>query len=163
MIRHVTQDDAAQIAEIYNYYIAESTATFEEALLTAEDMARRIATVTAMYPWLVAERDGAVVGYAYASEFKSRSAYRHTVETSIYMRRGQTAKGTGSRLYSNLLARLALRGVHTAIGVLALPNPQSVALHEKLGFRNAGVLLEAGYKFGAYIDVAYYQILFHRT
>jgi phosphinothricin acetyltransferase len=159
MIRDATPDDAQRLAEIYNYYILNSTATFEEDPLTEGQMADRIEAVTKTYPWLVAERDGEVAGYAYASQFKSRCAYRKTVETSIYFDRGHTSKGMGARLYETLLARIGLLGFHTAIGMLALPNAQSVGLHEKLGFSRVGELSEVGYKFGKYIDVAYYQKL----
>lgn len=159
MIREATATDAPRLAEIYNYYIERSIATFEEVPLTEEEMALRIERVTRTYPWIIAERDGEILGYAYASPFKGRSAYNRTAETSIYLDREATARGVGSRLYRTLLDRLGIMGFHSAIGVLAVPNPPSEALHEKMGFKKVGVLRDAGYKFGAYIDVAYYQAM----
>jgi phosphinothricin acetyltransferase len=157
MIRRATAADAAAIADIYNHYVRETVITFEETPVSADDMARRIADVTQRYPWLVSERDGAVVGFAYATEWKSRSAYRFSVETTIYVATGDHAYGLGTALYEALLAELKARKLHSAVGIIALPNRASVALHEKLGFKKIGHFAEVGWKFERWVDVGYWQ------
>ncbi len=157
MIRTAAKADAAAICAIYNHYIASSDATFDEAPVAVDDMARRIATVTAAWPWLVAEVGGAIIGYAYASQWKPRSGYRHTVESTVYLDPVCFARGTGSTLYEALFEALQTRGVHCVIAGIALPNPASVALHEKFGFRKVAHFDECGIKFGRWIDVGYWQ------
>jgi phosphinothricin acetyltransferase len=122
-------------------------------------MALRIRDVTAGFPWLVACEDGVVKGYAYAALWRPRSAYRYSVETTVYVDRECMGKGIGTRLYTELLRRLPPLGVHSAMGVIALPNDASVALHEKLGFRKAGHFREVGLKFGRWIDVGCWQLI----
>lgn len=159
-IRPATQADAPAIAAIYNHYIANTVITFEEDAVGAPDMAARIADVRAQdLPWLVAELDGAVVGYSYAGRWKARSAYRFSVETTIYLKQGCEGRGLGKQLYGALLDILKSKGVHAAIGGAALPNPASVALHEKLGFEPVGTFRQVGFKHGRWVDVAYWQIV----
>jgi phosphinothricin acetyltransferase len=158
VIRSATEDDADAIAEIYNHYILDTVVTFEEQALSAGEMSRRIDKVSSdSLPYLVAVRDDAVVGYAYAARWHERSAYRYSVETTIYLESRHVGKGIGSRLYSVLLDQLEGRGLHVAMGGIALPNPGSVALHEKLGFRKVAHYREVGFKFGQWIDVGYWQ------
>ncbi len=158
-IREADASDAVSIARIYNYYVENTVITFEEEAVPNEAMARRINEVHAIpLPWLVAELDGAVVGYAYASRWKARSAYRNSVETTIYLEHGREGRGTGTALYSALLRQLREQGLHVAIGGAALPNPASVALHEKLGFAYIGTFGQVGFKHGRWIDVGYWQI-----
>ena len=159
MIRSATTADAAAIADIYNLYVRETVITFEEAPVSTDDVARRIAAVTQRYPWLVFERDGTVVGFAYATEWKARSAYRFSVETTIYVANGHHGHGVGTALYEALLAELKTRKLHSAVGIIALPNRASVALHEKLGFRKIGHFAEVGWKFDRWVDVGYWQLL----
>lgn len=158
MIRPATPADAAAIAGIYNHYVAHTTITFEEQAVAPEQMAERIAEVgAASLPWLVAEREGQVLGYAYAGRWKARSAYRFSVETSVYLRDGLGRQGVGSALYDALFAELKARGVHAAIGGIALPNDNSVALHEKFGMKKVAHFEQVGFKFGRWIDVGYWQ------
>jgi L-amino acid N-acyltransferase YncA len=159
MIRTATVADAAAIADIYNRYVRETVITFEETPVPTDEMARRIADVGARYPWLVFEYDGAVVGWAYATEWKTRSAYRFSVETTVYLADSHRGRGTGTALYEALIAELKARKLHTAIGVIALPNPSSVALHEKLGFAKIGHVAEVGRKFDRWVDVGYWQLI----
>jgi len=105
------------------------------------------------------ELDGGILGYAYATSWKVRAAYRHAAESSIYLAQEATGRGLGSRLYTALIAELGQRGLHCVIGGAALPNPVSVALHEKLGFTKVGEFREVGFKFGRWIDVAYWELL----
>ena len=159
MIRPVQPADAQALADIYNPYIRDTTITFEEEPVTAEEMAARIAKVTATHPWLVYEEEGRVVGYAYSSVWRARAAYRHATETAIYFAMEQCGKGHGVALYQALLDELRQRGFHLVLGGLALPNEASVRLHEKLGFRKAGHMREAGRKFNRWIDVGFWELL----
>lgn len=159
MIRAATTGDAQGIAGIYNHYVANTVITFEEQIVTPEQMAERIETVgSSSLPWLVAERDGQLLGYAYAAPWKARSAYRFSVETTVYLDPEALGQGIGSRLYETLFADLGRRGVRAAIGGIALPNPASVALHEKLGMKKAAHFERVGFKFDQWIDVGYWQI-----
>lgn len=158
-IRHANQDDAAAIVDIYNFYIANTTISFEEAPVDPTEMASRIAAVQdAGLPWLVALKDGRLLGYAYATRWRVRHAYRFSVETSVYVANDLARAGVGSALYRELIAHLRAAGVHLAIGGIAQPNPASVALHEKLGFVKAAMFREVGFKFGRWIDVGYWQL-----
>jgi L-amino acid N-acyltransferase YncA len=159
VIRAATTADAQAIAGIYNHYIRETVVTFEEQPVSTADMAGRIAAVAAdSLPWLVAERDDSVVGYVRATKWKDRSAYRFSVETTIYLAPQCLRAGLGAALYRELLKILKAAGLHLAIGGVALPNDASVALHERLGFRKVAHFSEVGFKFGRWIDVAYWQL-----
>jgi phosphinothricin acetyltransferase len=159
-IRSARPLDAARIAEIYNHYVREAIATFEERPLATDEMARRIADVTPRLPWIVAEEGGIVTGYAYATPWKSRSAYRFTVETTVYLAHDAVGRGLGTALYESLLETLRRdhRELRTAVACIALPHPASVALHEKLGFVKVGHFPDVGFKFGRWIDVGYWQL-----
>lgn len=158
MIRDATPDDAAQVCAIYNPYILETVITFEEEPVPVEAMRKRMADIMASFPWLLFVEGGQVLGYAYARKFHERAAYRHTVETTVYVAQGGHGKGVGTALYRELLARLKPLNVHTALGGIALPNEKSVALHEKLGFKKVAHYEEVGRKFGQWIDVGYWQM-----
>ena len=160
VIRGATVADAESIARIYNYYVAHTVISFEEEPVATEAMAERIADVQSIgLPWLVAQIGGDVVGYAYASKWKVRAAYRHSAETSVYLEHGREGKGIGRPLCAALLPPLRDKGIHIAIGGAALPNPASVALHEKLGFDHVATFRQVGFKHGRWVDVAYWQLL----
>jgi phosphinothricin acetyltransferase len=157
-VRSAELTDAEAIARIYNYYVEETIVTFEEQPVSAEDMGERVREVHAVsLPWLVAERGGIVVGYAYASKWKGRCAYRFSVEVTVYLERELTGRGIGSLLYRYLLPDLESRGLHVALGGIALPNDASVALQERFGFEKVAHLREVGFKFNRWIDVGYWQ------
>jgi L-amino acid N-acyltransferase YncA len=159
-IRPAQPADAEIIAGIYNHYVHNTVITFEEEPVSAPVMAARMAEVQATpLPWLLAELDGAVVGYAYASKWKTRSAYRFSVETTIYLEHGRGGQGIGTRLYAALLAELRARGLRVAIGGAALPNEASVALHERLGFERVATFRQVGFKLDRWVDVAYWQLV----
>jgi len=159
-IRLATAADAEAVAVIYNHYVTATVVTFEEEPVSDADMAGRIAEVTAAsLPWLVAERGGEVLGYAYASSWKGRCAYRFSKEITVYLGQRHLRRGLGSRLYGELFSLLRERGVHAVIGGIALPNAGSVALHEKLGLEKVAQFKEVGFKFGQWIDVGYWQRL----
>lgn len=159
MLRDCTPADAARICDIYNHYVRETVITFEEVPVLEGDMARRITDVTRALPWLVWEVGGELLGYAYAGPWKERAAYRNSVESSVYLAEAATGRGLGSQLYEALLLNLRQRDLHCVIGGVALPNPASVALHEKLGFTKVAEFHEVGFKFGRWIDVAYWELL----
>ena len=159
-LRRAGTEDAARIAAIYNHYVADTVITFELDPVPVEEMAARVAEINAQgLPWLVAESDNAVVGYAYASQWRARAAYRHSVESSIYLAPDVVGRGVGRALYAGLIAELRGLDVHAVIGGAALPNPASVALHAALGFEQVAHFRETGYKFGQWVDVAYWQLL----
>jgi L-amino acid N-acyltransferase YncA len=159
VIRQAVPTDAEAIARIYNHYIRDTVITFEEEPVSCSEMAERIAEVSsASLPWLVAEQDGTVLGYAVASKWKGRSAYRFSVETTIYLAPNCLGRGIGTRLYQPLLKQLKDLRLHVAIGGIALPNAASLALHEKLGFRKVAEFAEVGFKFRRWIDVGYWQL-----
>ncbi|TMO49030.1 arsinothricin resistance N-acetyltransferase ArsN1 family B [Pseudoalteromonas ruthenica] len=159
MLRHATPEDAKAIAELYNYYIRHTTFTFEESLVDTQLMSQRIASIKAVnLPWLVYAQDGELKGYAYASKWKERSAYRFAVETSVYVAHQHQGQGIGRQLYSALLETLTAQGVHTAIGGITLPNPPSIALHQALGMHKVAHFEKVGYKFEQWLDVGYWQI-----
>ena len=160
IVRSASAADAEALARIYNYYVQNTVVTFEEEVVSAEAMAARVAEVQSLpLPWLVADADDKVVGYAYANKWKARSAYRYAVETTIYLEQGHEGRGVGSTLYAALLPILRARGMHAVIGGVALPNEASVALHEKLGFEPVATFREVGFKHGRWVDVAYWQLL----
>jgi phosphinothricin acetyltransferase len=159
MLRTVRPDDAHLIAEIYNHYIFNSSATLEEVSVSPDEMRQRILETTQTYPWLVCEEDGKLLGYCYGRKWRERAAYRYSVEVSVYLHLSAVGKGRGSALLDALLAELRTRTVHSVIGGVSLPNDASVALLEKFGFRPVAHFKEVGNKFGQWIDVGYWQLL----
>ncbi len=158
MIQNVSLSDATQLAEIYNHYIDHSIATFDEQPISAEQMSEKISSICCEYPWIVYRDGDVIVGYAYASTFKPREAYRFTAETTIYIRDGYQRRGIGVQLYDRLIDMMRERDFHVLTGCISLPNEPSVALHEQMGFRKVGHFTEVGYKFGEWIDVGYWEL-----
>jgi phosphinothricin acetyltransferase len=156
-IRLAGNEDAAEIAAIYAPIVRDTTISFELEPPDEREIAQRMDAHRDLYPWLVCEIDGRVAGYAYASSFRSRAAYRASVETSVYVAETFRRCGVAGALYDVLLRELTLQRFHIAIGVIALPNDSSVALHERLGFEKVGVLHEAGWKSGAWRDVGIWE------
>jgi L-amino acid N-acyltransferase YncA len=159
MIRPGATHDATAIVDIYNHYVRETVVTFEETPVAADEMAQRIADTTMRFPWFVWDDGGAVAGWAYATAWKARSAYRFSVETTVYVAAAHQGRGIGAALYEALIAELKARKVHSAVGGIALPNAASIALHEKLGFKKIGHFAEVGRKFDRWVDVGYWQLL----
>lgn len=159
MIRKATIADANQICEIYNYYVLNTTVSFEEVAVTVADMADRISAVITTLPWIVYEEDGIIIGYAYASKWRVRSAYRFSVESSVYMRHDQKGKGIGTILYRELIDQLKNLGVHTIIGGVAQSNPASTKLHENFNFEKVATFREIGYKKEQWLDTSYWQLI----
>jgi L-amino acid N-acyltransferase YncA len=159
-LRKADVNDAAAIAAIYNQYVNDTIITFEEAAVDTEEMARRIADVSSKrLPWYLAAEQDRAVGYAYATPWRSRSAYRFSVEVTVYVAPGHTGRGVGTRLYTVLLDALRDGGFHSAIAGIALPNPESVALHERLGFEKVARFKRVGFKMNRWVDVGYWQLM----
>jgi phosphinothricin acetyltransferase len=160
LIRDATPDDGAHLATIYNPYVTSTVITFEELPVSADEMGDRVAAVRgAGLPWLVAVADGVILGYAYAGPWRSRAAYRHSVESAVYVRESAAGRGVGTALYGHLFERLRTHGIHAVMAGIALPNDASVALHEKLGMVKVAHFSEVGFKLGRWVDVAYWQLV----
>jgi phosphinothricin acetyltransferase len=158
LIRLAREDDAAAIAQVYRPYVEGSPISFEERAPDAAEMARRIAGERpGLHPWLVAEEDNEIKGFANSSSFRTRPAYRWSVETGIYLAANACGRGLGKRLLAMLTELLERQGYVAAIGAIALPNPASVRLHESLGFVAAGTYRGTGFKLGRWIDVGRWQ------
>jgi phosphinothricin acetyltransferase len=156
-LRAAMPKDAAAIASIYAPFVTDSAISFETEPPDAAGIAARICTDNGVYPWFVATEDEHVVGYAYATRFRAREAYRFTVETSVYVSPSAQRHGVASLLYRRLLDTLEAQGFTQAIAAIGLPNEASVAFHEKLGFEEAGIYHNIGYKLGRWHDVGLWQ------
>jgi L-amino acid N-acyltransferase YncA len=158
IVRPATSSDAAGVAAIYNHYIQHTIITFEEEAVGAYEMERRIDEVQkSSLPWLVLEHDSRIVGYAYATRWRERAAYRFSAEATVYVSHEQPRRGFGSRLYRELFPLLQARGVNAVMAGIALPNDASVALHERFGLRKVAHLEQVGFKHDRWIDVGYWQ------
>ena len=161
MIRSAKPSDAADICDIYNHYVDNTLITFEYDRVSTASMQKRIVSTIKNFPWLVYEEQGVIFAYAYANLWKEREAYKHILESTVYVSHKMKSKGVGTKLYQALFDVIEAQQGNTKIkalmGVIALPNDASIALHKKLGFKEAGYFKEVGYKFDQWIDVAYYQ------
>lgn len=161
-LRRAEPDDARAIAAIYAPIVRETAVSFELEPPTEQVMQERMLATLPIYPWLVAENKGEVVGYAYASRHRERAAYGWSVDVSAYVRADVRRLGIGRSLYRRLLILLRLQRFRSAFAGIALPNPASVALHESVGFAPIGVYREVGYKFGRWHDVGWWGLALAR-
>jgi len=160
LIRDARDSDAEHIVEIYNHYISTSHATFELDPIGADEMRSRIrASFQNGYPFLTAEADGKILGYAYGHQYRERPAYRNSVEVSVYVGDESAGQGIGSALYQKLIPALVDSGFHAIIAGISLPNEASIRLHEKFGFEKVAHFRRVGRKFDRWIDVGYWQLL----
>lgn len=158
VIRPAQAGDGAAVAAVYAPYVRGTAVSFEEEPPSAAAMADRISGTLDTHPWLVAERGGEVVGYAYAGKHSQRPAYRWTVDVTVYVRDGERRTGVGRQLYQALLATLRLQGFRSAFAEVVLPNPGSVRLHEAMGFQHVGVHKDIGHKLGRWHDIGYWRL-----
>lgn len=156
-IRACTPEDVKDICEIYNHYIENTTITFEENPVDHNEMLKRMESYTQTYPWYVCEVDCKVIGYAYATKWKERSAYKHSVEVTVYLKHSLAGKGYGTALYAALLDALYKMNCHLILAGIALPNDASIKLHESYGFKKVAHFSEVGRKFDNWIDVGYWE------
>ncbi len=152
-IRLATTNDAGAIAQIYTYYSLNTLQNLETIATTAEDIIGKIESSDKLYPWLVAEKDHEVIGYAYAAPFRKKGGFNWCVETSVYIQSEFTKIGVGTNIYGKLLNILTEQGFANAYGILTLPNPGSVKLHLDFGFTIEAVLKNCGYKFNQWCDL----------
>ncbi|SHM00808.1 arsinothricin resistance N-acetyltransferase ArsN1 family B [Phytopseudomonas punonensis] len=157
-VRVASAADAETIQAIYAPVVLGSAISFEEVPPSVEDMRGRILATLETYPYLVAEQEGTVIGYAYASQHRARAAYRWAVDVTVYIAENARRKGVGRRLYETLLPMLKGMGYRSIYAGIALPNEGSVGLHERLGFRHIGTFPQVGYKHGAWHDVGYWLL-----
>jgi L-amino acid N-acyltransferase YncA len=156
-IREVMAKDHEQMLAIYNHYITQSIITFDKEPYTLVQMTTKIEAAQKDYPVLVAYQDDVILGYAYASQWKTKAAYKHSAETTIYMHPEYHGKGMGLRLYNALLTSLPLFDIVNAVACITIPNEKSIKLHQKLGFEKVGRFEQVGYKNEQWIDVEYWQ------
>jgi phosphinothricin acetyltransferase len=160
VIRTVKNSDIPFICDIYNYYIKNSTATFEEDPVDETEVDKKVKEVTKNYPWIVFEENDIVTGYSYAYKWKNRAAYKNSAESAVYVHKDYFGKGMGNKLLEKLIEEVKSRNIHCLIGGIALPNEPSIALHEKFGFKKCAMFKEVGFKFGRWIDVGYWEKIF---
>ncbi|MFZ2305247.1 MAG: N-acetyltransferase family protein [Streptococcus suis] len=156
-IRNVQVEDAANLVAIYAPYVEKTAITFETQVPTVEDFKNRIKKTMKKFPYLVAIEEGQIVGYAYASTYYARAAYDWTVELSVYIQKEARGKGVGTLLYTALEEELTARGFKNFLACIALPNPASIALHEKRGYEQVAHFKKVGYKFGTWHDIVWLQ------
>lgn len=156
-IRRAKPSDAEHIIAIYQPIVEQTNISFETDPPSRDEMSRRISATLATHEWLVAyEKDG-VAGYAYASQYRPRDAYRYSIETTAYVHERCRGQGVGKALYKSLFTSLVSLGFHTAYAGIALPNRSSIELHKSVGFEAIGVFQDAGYKFDTWHDVSWWQ------
>jgi L-amino acid N-acyltransferase YncA len=158
MLRIAEQRDAAQIAAIYRPYVETTAITFEEVPSSAEDMAAKIARVGAVFPFIVWEEGGEVLGYAYATRYRERAAYRWSLEDSVYIRKDAVGRGLGRILLSALIELLRELGYFKVYAVITPPNPASVGLHQKLGFSPLCRFSETAFKLGSWQAIDWMEL-----
>lgn len=156
-IRPIEDRDIAACLAIYNYYIEHTTITFEEEPLSMAAFSARVRRIRGGYPYLVAEEDGTVVGYAYLDAYNERSAYRYTADLSIYLAHDCLSRGVGSALLTAIERLAEQQGLRNIVSIITEENVRSLAFHERHGYREVGRLYKSGLKFGRWLDVAFYQ------
>ena len=158
-IRAANGDDAATCCKIYAPFVTDNWVSFELAVPTPAEMAKRIADCQSSHGWLIAEVDGMIAGYAYGSPHRTRQAYQTSCDVAVYIDPRHARQGVGRSLYGSLLPHLRDRGFHAAFAGIALPNPGSIALHVSCGFTPVGIYREVGWKMGGWRDVGWWQTL----
>ena len=161
MIRMLRDEDIPACLALYNWYIENSTATFETDTLLMDDFVQRVKRITTKYPWIILEEDGEVKGYAYLDAFHERTAYRFMCDVSIYIDHDARGRGYGSKLMEAILSLSEKDGYHKAISIVTSDNSASIHLHEKMGFRKFGQLDNCGYKAEKWLGVIYFEKVLH--
>ena len=157
MIRLATADDAEAILEIYRPSIEGSAVSFETAVPSAEEMCERIISCLELYPWIVEQQGDSLRGYAYASSYHPRAAYRWAANVSVYVGQESLRRGIAKQLYSVLFAILQEQGLRKVLAAISVPNPASQQFHESLGFESVGVVAEVGFKLGRWQSMGWWQ------
>jgi phosphinothricin acetyltransferase len=157
IIRAALPNDAPAILEIYGPVVENTTISFETARPSIPEMTKRISQSYPMFPFLVCQINGEIVGYAYAGAHRARAAYRWSADTTVYVHQNARKRGVARQLYAELIDTLTRQGYHVAFAGIALPNEASVKLHEAMGFSHLGTYLEVGYKQGRWVDVGWWR------
>ncbi len=160
MIRLFHIKDIKSLLDIYNYYVLNTIVTFDIEPLSLETFTEKVNHINTEYPFIVFEENGDILGYAYGSKWRPKPAYKHTVESTVYVKHGEHGKQIGSKLYTELLSLLKKENYHVVLGGLTLPNEASVKLHEKFGFKQVAHFKEVGKKFDKWLDVGFWQLNF---
>lgn len=158
MIRDVNIKDAKDLVNIYNYYVVNSIVTLDLIPFSILDFEEKINSISKKFPFIVFEVQNEVLGYAYANTFRTKPAYKNTVELTVYLKYTELGKQIGKKLYSELLQQLKIQNYHVVIGGLTLPNDASIKLHETFGFEKVAHFKEVGYKFDKWHDVGFWQL-----
>ncbi|MDR1675059.1 MAG: GNAT family N-acetyltransferase [Tannerella sp.] len=159
MIRKVTEQDAEAIVGIYNYYVEKTIITFETETVSTAEMRQRIAAISSDYPYHVYEIDGRVAGYCHAAQWKKRSAYHRTAESTVYVDPGLRNRGIGRSLMTQQIELLRQMDIHAVVACISIPNPESIRLHESLGFEKVSHFREVGWKLDIWVDVGDWELL----
>ena len=160
MIRTVKFQDARAIANIYDEYIKHSVISFETEPLSLQEMQSRIVEISAHYPYYVYEQqDGEILGYCYAHVWKERDAYKHTLETTVYLSPEHKGEGIGTSLMQRLIGECCRQGYHALIACITEGNEASILMHSKLGFKQVSHFEKVGFKFGRWLGVVDYELL----
>jgi len=158
MIRKASLADASALLEIYNYYVIHTTVTFDEVAVSLSAFTKKIDDILKAYPFFVFEENNEILGFTYGSKFRPKPAYNYTVESTVYVKHGVHGKKIGTQLYATLIAALKEQKFKSVLGVLTIPNPASIKLHEKFGFTQVAHLKEVGFKFDTWLDVGIFQL-----
>lgn len=158
-VRRVSGKDASDIAKIYNFYIENTTITFETMPISSDEMAKRVESISSSYPYLVYEKEGRILGYCYAHLWKEKAAYQLTAEVTIYVASDSRSHGIGSELMERLLDECNKAGLHSLIACITVPNDASVKFHEKYGFKQVSYFREVGRKFDKWLDIYDYELI----
>jgi len=161
MIREFQLKDTQQLLDIYNYYVVNTVVTFDKEPLLFKTFSEKITRINATYPFLVFEENNEIIGFAYGSQFRAKPAYKQSVEVTVYVKNGEQGKQVGTKLYAKLLKILKQQNYHAVLGGITLPNSASVALHEKFNFNKVAHFKHVGKKFGTWLDVGFWQLLFN--
>lgn len=159
IIRNIKSADIISVLNIYAPFIANSTVTFENEIPNIDSFTNRIEHYVALFPWLVADVDGKISGYAYASKYRDREAYQWMVECSIYLDPDFAGKGIAKNLYNALFEILKIQGIYKVFAVIGLPNLKSVSFHEKMGFTWFATYKNVGYKLGKWLNVGWWELI----
>lgn len=158
-IRNVRPSDAQEIADIYNYYIVHTTITFETEPVTKQEMERRIKEISANYPYFVCEEDGNIMGYCYAHPWRTRAAFLHTLETSVYLCHEAKHHGIGIQMVKHLIDLCKVQGYHALIACITDENQDSCTFHERLGFKQVAHYEQVGWKFDRWLGLNDFELI----
>lgn len=160
MIRAFHINDIPELLDIYNYYVLNTTVTFDLEALSLQVFTEKINTINKEYPCIIFEKENEILGFAYGSKFRPKPAYHYVVESTVYVKYNTHGKQIGTQLYAELLKQLKEAKFHTVLGVLTIPNAASVKLHDKFGFKQVAHLKEVGFKFGEWQHIGIWQLKF---